>query len=272
MLRHVAEKAVVAGVRFRKPTVDDGAAITELVRSAGTLEPNTTYAYLLLAFFFSDTCVVAEADGHPPHAGEDAGPPQCRGVDNEKEREETGTCTQSDRTSTAPSSSLLGCALGFRLPRDPSVLFLWQVEVHPSQRQRGLARALVLHLLAQVEEAPLSNASPSLPDRVRESKSNGTAGASNCVNWSNGKEPQTIRLSRLQCTIAPSNVASNRLFDGVARALQGECTKGLVQEGGNKEIRQSMPLIAREHFFLAEHFGDDQHEEELLITIQLSSK
>lgn len=35
----------------------------DLVRATKVLEPNTCYAYLLLATHFSDTCLVAESDG-----------------------------------------------------------------------------------------------------------------------------------------------------------------------------------------------------------------
>jgi L-2,4-diaminobutyric acid acetyltransferase len=52
-----ADSAIVT---TRAPRSEDAAAITELVRSTGTLETNTTYAYLLLANHFQETCVVAE--------------------------------------------------------------------------------------------------------------------------------------------------------------------------------------------------------------------
>lgn len=48
---------------LRSPTVSDGAAIWQLVAEAGTLERNTSYAYLLLASHFSGTSVVAEKGG-----------------------------------------------------------------------------------------------------------------------------------------------------------------------------------------------------------------
>ena len=46
---------------FRSPTVRDGAAMHALVEAGGVLEPNTCYAYLLLASHFADTCLVATA-------------------------------------------------------------------------------------------------------------------------------------------------------------------------------------------------------------------
>lgn len=50
-------------VRLRHPTIDDGAAIWQLVVDAGTLDRNSSYLYLLLCRDFADCCAVAEADG-----------------------------------------------------------------------------------------------------------------------------------------------------------------------------------------------------------------
>lgn len=54
---HHSDSAIVT---TRAPRPKDAAAIAQLVRSTGTLETNTTYAYLLLADHFRETCVVAE--------------------------------------------------------------------------------------------------------------------------------------------------------------------------------------------------------------------
>jgi len=60
---------------LRNARPGDGAALWELVRSTGTLEANSAYAYVLLAHDFGDTCLVAEQEGrlvgavigyHPP--------------------------------------------------------------------------------------------------------------------------------------------------------------------------------------------------------------
>lgn len=48
---------------LRTPTASDGAALWQLVKATGELEPNTAYCYLLLATDFADTCLVAEAAG-----------------------------------------------------------------------------------------------------------------------------------------------------------------------------------------------------------------
>ena len=62
-------------IRFRTAQARDGAALWRLVQATGTLEANTTYAYVLLATDFGDTCLVAERHGelvgavigyHPP--------------------------------------------------------------------------------------------------------------------------------------------------------------------------------------------------------------
>lgn len=55
-----ANAADTANVRFRAARREDGAAMWALVRSAGTLEVNSAYFYLLLASDFGHTCLLAE--------------------------------------------------------------------------------------------------------------------------------------------------------------------------------------------------------------------
>lgn len=50
-------------VTFRNPQVADGLAIWRLIREAGTLDLNSTYAYLMICRDFSETCIVAEDEG-----------------------------------------------------------------------------------------------------------------------------------------------------------------------------------------------------------------
>lgn len=50
-------------VTTRSPSIQDTAEISQLIRSTGFLEPNTTYAYLLLSHHFSATSAVAECGG-----------------------------------------------------------------------------------------------------------------------------------------------------------------------------------------------------------------
>ena len=48
---------------FRHPQVEDGLRIWRLIREAGTLDLNSTYAYLVLCRDFADTCLLAERNG-----------------------------------------------------------------------------------------------------------------------------------------------------------------------------------------------------------------
>lgn len=154
-------------LRLRPPALADGAAVAALVRSAGSLEPNTGYAYLLLCSHFADTSLVAE--------------------------DETG---------------ILGVVLGYRLPRHPERLFIWQLGVAPQARGRGLARRMLESLVGR-------------------------------------EELSSVRY--LEQTIAPSNTASNRLFESFARSL-------------------GWPL-QRSRGFVPQDFGREHHEEELLVRI-----
>lgn len=52
-------------ITFRCPTVEDGAAIFELIAEIGGLERNTCYAYLLLTSHFARHAVLAEHGGRP---------------------------------------------------------------------------------------------------------------------------------------------------------------------------------------------------------------
>jgi len=58
-----AAKASAPEVSFRSPTVDDGAAMYQLVKDSQVLEPNTRYAYLLLSTHFAGNCLLAEQNG-----------------------------------------------------------------------------------------------------------------------------------------------------------------------------------------------------------------
>jgi L-2,4-diaminobutyric acid acetyltransferase len=129
---------MTADLQLRPPTLADGAAVSALVREAGGLEPNTTYAYLLLCTHFSQTSVVAVEDGE-----------------------------------------LLGVLLGYRLPEARERLFVWQIGVKPTARGRGVARAMLDHLVDRAE----------LQD-----------------------------VCAIEQTIAPSNEASNKLFASFARS------------------------------------------------------
>lgn len=47
-------------VKLRRPCVEDGKAIWNLVKGTGVLDLNSAYSYLMLCKYFHDTCVVAE--------------------------------------------------------------------------------------------------------------------------------------------------------------------------------------------------------------------
>lgn len=55
--------ASVATVVLRHPTVRDGLTIWRLVGEAGTLDLNSTYAYLMVCRDFAETCIVADEGG-----------------------------------------------------------------------------------------------------------------------------------------------------------------------------------------------------------------
>ncbi|SFF01995.1 diaminobutyrate acetyltransferase [Alteribacillus iranensis] len=51
-----------ATLTFEKPTAEDGAAMWELVKNS-TLDLNSSYKYIMMCEFFSETCVVAKENG-----------------------------------------------------------------------------------------------------------------------------------------------------------------------------------------------------------------
>lgn len=140
-----SDKAVV---KIRAATTNDAPGIWRLVTESGVLDCNSVYAYGLLCRDFGDTCLVA-----------------CRiREDGGRQREE-----------------ILGFVTAYRLPRDPGVLFVWQIGVAATAKKQGLGRRL---LEALVERCSAST------------------------------------LEAIEATIAPSNVASRKLFESLARRLQ----------------------------------------------------
>lgn len=89
-------------VTIRTPTTSDGGAMWRLARDTGSLDLNSSYAYLLLARHFASTSRLAVADGEP-----------------------------------------VGFLSGYRLPEDPSCLFVWQVAVDERMRGRRVAARLL---------------------------------------------------------------------------------------------------------------------------------
>jgi L-2,4-diaminobutyric acid acetyltransferase len=58
-------KGRVDGVTIRTARKEDGAALWQLVKESGVLDLNSAYAYIIMGEYFSDTCLVAEMNGHP---------------------------------------------------------------------------------------------------------------------------------------------------------------------------------------------------------------
>lgn len=124
-------------ITFREPRAEDGSALWEIVREGGVLDENSSYAYIMFADRFADTCVVAE------HAGE-----------------------------------VVGFVTAFRPPRDPDVIFVWQIGVHSKMRGQGLARRILEYLV---------------------------------------ERDACVGVRYMETNITPDNVASQRLFRSFAR-------------------------------------------------------
>lgn len=75
---------------------------------------------------------------------------------------------------------IVGFISGFLQPDSPDTLFIWQVAVDQTQRGKGLATALMMKLLKRLEH-------------------------------------QNVRF--IEATVTPTNIASNRLFKGLAKKL-----------------------------------------------------
>ncbi|MEE4360480.1 MAG: diaminobutyrate acetyltransferase [Pseudomonadales bacterium] len=83
-------------------------------------------------------------DGHAIHALVEACPPLDRN---------SAYCNLLQASHFAETSvvaeldgRMVGCITGYRLPEDPSVLFIWQVAVAPAGRGRGLAGRMLREL------------------------------------------------------------------------------------------------------------------------------
>lgn len=57
--QHVANTQVATDITLRRPCLQDGASIQQLIQASPPLDVNSTYAYMLLCQHFRDTCVVA---------------------------------------------------------------------------------------------------------------------------------------------------------------------------------------------------------------------
>lgn len=97
------------------------------------------------------------------------------------------------------ASKLVGFVLGYRPPSQPDCLFVWQVGVAAAARRQRLGSRMLTQLVQRLQ-------------------------------------PQGVQY--LEATVAPSNVASQRLFEGFARRLQVPCESlaGFTEElfGGDE--------------------------------------
>ncbi len=144
-------EASIPAARFvcREPRLEDASRVHALVEACKPLDLNSPYAYMLLCTHFRETCVVAE-------------------------QEEGGLC---------------GFVSGYRQPRDPSALFVWQVAVGRQVRGRGVGKQLLTALLAH---------------------------------------PSCAGVTHVETTITPSNGASNALFAWLAREFQARCSRTTI--------------------------------------------
>lgn len=127
------------GLKLDTPRLEDGAAFWRIARDSATLDLNSSYSYLLWCRDFADSSVVAR---------DAAGEP-------------------------------VGFITGYRRPRQPRTLLVWQVAVDEAQRGRGLAAAMLDGLTLRVAEA--------------------------------------LGIDGIETTVTPANLPSNRLFTSYAR-------------------------------------------------------
>ena len=90
------------------------------------------------------------------------------------------TCVVAER-----AGKVVGFVSAYRLPSDPTVLFVWQIGVDVSARRQGLALRMLGHLIRQFVHAGVSK--------------------------------DSIRF--VEATVSPSNVASRQLFESLARGV-----------------------------------------------------
>lgn len=130
-------------ITIRPTQLSDGTALANLVKASGALDINSDYLYFLLADHFSETCAIAVDEAQTP----------------------------------------LGFVTAYRLPKDPTCLFIWQIAVAEEARGQGLAKKLLQHLSHQA--------------------------------WFSS-------INKVVCTISPHNRASNALFESFASVLNAQ--------------------------------------------------
>jgi len=132
-------------LRLREPCRADAAEIWSLVAGRDELDVNSPYAYLLMCTDFSETGLVA------------------RRIEDDPRTE----------------GELVGFVLGYRPPKTPEALFVWQIAVAPSLRGEGMGSRMLSVLF----------------DRCQ----------------------ANLSVDHLEATVTPSNLASRTLFTRFAR-------------------------------------------------------
>ncbi|BFM50968.1 diaminobutyrate acetyltransferase [Marinomonas sp. THO17] len=139
----------VNNIVFKQPLPEDGASVFSLIENCPPLDINSMYCNLLQTSHFADTCVLAKRPN---------------------------------------SQGLIGFVSGYLLPGDKSTLFIWQVAVSASARGEGLAKKMIMNLLAR---------------------------------------EQCAQVKRLHTTITKNNQASWALFRSLAKTLKAEINESI---------------------------------------------
>jgi len=138
-------------VSFRHPTLADGPGIWQLVADAGTLDCNSTYAYLLLCRDFADSCAVAEQNGKLQGFVTGFRPPL---------RPDVWFLWQVGVAASARGHGLAGKLALFILNQQSrqGVRFLETTVTKSNEASRALFRGLARRLQTRLEEQPLFGA------------------------------------------------------------------------------------------------------------------
>ena len=105
--------APVAAIGLHQPTAEDGPALSSLIERCPPLDTNSRYCNLLQCTHFAETAVLAW------------------------------------QSQPAAEPILVGSVTGYIHPQQPDTLFIWQVAVAKEGRGKGLAKSMLLHLLAR---------------------------------------------------------------------------------------------------------------------------
>lgn len=136
-------------ITLRKPKATDGYALHKLVERCAPLDPNSVYCNLLQCSDFADTAVAAEDE----------------------------------------NGELVGFISGYRPPKRPDTLFVWQVAVDSRCRGKKLGQKMLFELAERLA-------------------------------------PEGVRF--IETTITPGNVASETLFARVFAALSAPVERSVL--------------------------------------------